>query len=377
MWVTGPPLFRPVHWFGVLVVWFLGLTRRARARLRRRRESLTMFRERTCNAAPCHLSGRDAALSKRARRRPTALAVAAVVSSETAACNPRTPRTMAVGDRNSPTELEQALSLLHDLRGLLVLDLTAARSAPLEHCRVIATSWPSGTAPPTPHTRLAILVRFEHWALLQPLVTEEFALLATKGVEALLCCEEQRWDEWFLAGAVVHDIERVVRTLSALAEHQESQGTDSLTPSHWRIVLTTAASLLDGPHPETLCELARVALACRANEQALEFANEAVRVANKGSVLECRALRLVGAAMMRQGLGSGAQALEDALDLAVSMGATHEAAAALNDLGLHELKCGARHAAESRLRAAMALCPSEHAELWTALRDCLAQNPPN
>lgn len=375
MWVTGLPFFWPLRLFSSLAVWLMGVARRTRTRLLRGRVRRDEVCEHKRDARPQHRREPRAELrGYAAHPRPTALAVTAVVSSETPV---DTPRAVARGKASSPAELEQTLSLLHGLGGLLVLDLTAARSAPLEHCRVTATSWPSSSAPVTPHTRLAILVRFEHWALLRPLVTEELALLATKGVEALLCYDEQRWDEWFLAGAVVHDVERVVRTLSALAEHQESQGTDSLAPSHWRIVLVTAASLLDGPHPETLCELARIALACGANEQALEFANEAVRVANKGSVLECRALRLVGVAMMRHGLGSGAQALEDALDLAVSMGATREAAAALNDLGLHELKCGERHAAESRLRAAVALCPSEHAELWTALRDGLTQNPPN
>ncbi|MGH2907020.1 MAG: tetratricopeptide repeat protein [Solirubrobacterales bacterium] len=282
---------------------------------------------------------------------------------------------MTVGDQ-SPTELEQALLLLHDLRGLLVLDLTMAQSAPFEHCKVIATSWPSGPSPPTPHTRLAILVRFEHWALLRPLLTTELALLATKGVEAVVCYEELRWQEWFLTGEIVHDVERVLHTLRALVERPRNEGTDPLPLSHWKIVLATAASLLDGSSPEALCELTRIALDCGANAEALEFANEAGRVADKGSVLECRALRLLGMAMMRQGLASGAQAVEDALNLAVAMGAKLEAAEALNELGLHDLQRGKRHAAEFRLQAAVALCPSEHAELWTALRDGLAQNPP-
>jgi hypothetical protein len=86
---------------------------------------------------------------------------------------------------------------------------------------------------------------------------------------------------------------------------------------------------------------------------------------------------LLGVAMMRQALRSGAQALEDAVTLAITRRAKREAAEALNELGLHELKDGRHAAAECRLQAAVALCPSEHADLWTALRDRLATIPTN
>ena len=373
MWIVSPLAFGLARWLGSLIVWFAAVARRGCARMQRCREPRAVLRERERRAAPRDRDRRDDRCEGAARPRPTVLAVAAMVSSEAI----DTPRIVTVPAQVGPTDIELALSLLHEPRGVWVLNLSAAPSAPFEHCKVVAASWPSRPATRTPYTRLAILVKFEHWAIMRGLITAELALLATKGVEALLCYEEQRWDQWFLAGAIVHDVPRVLSTLSVLVERQRAHGTDALTPSHWRFVLAAAVSLLDGSPPETLCELARIAFACGANEQALDFANEAVRVAPKASVLECRALRLVGVAMMRQGLSSGVQALEDALDLAVSLGATREAAAALNDLGLHELKRGERHAAESRLQAAVALCPSEYAELWTALRDVLAQTPPN
>lgn len=371
MWVVGPVPFGLARWLGSLVVWFVAVARRARARVRRCREPGVVVGERERHAAPRDRDGADDLCEGAARRRPRVLVVDTVVSSEAIG----TPKIVTMPAQVGPADIDRALSLLHEPRGLWVLNLSAAPSAPFEHCKVIATSWPSRPATSTPYTRLAILVRFEHWAIMRGLIIAELALLATKGVEAVLCYEEQRWDQWFLAGAIVHDVPRVLRTLSALVERQRTHDTDALTPSHWRFVLAAAESLLDGSAPEARCELAGIALACGANEQALDLANEAVRVALKGSVLECRALRLVGVAMMRQGLSSGAHALQDALDLAVSLGATREAAAALNDLGLHELKRGERHAAQSRLEAAVAL--SEHAELWTALRDDLAQNPPN
>jgi len=169
-------------------------------------------------------------------------------------------------------------------------------------------------------------------------------------------------------------VERVLGTLGALLQRQQSQGSDAIPPSEWNILLDTAASLLDGSPPAGLCELTRIALGCGAHEMALDLAKRALRVVDRESVLECRALRLLGAAMLRSGIASGAGAIQDALTLAITQGANLEAAEALNELGLHELRLGERAAAESRLRAAVALCPSG-AELWTPLRDRLAQSP--
>jgi len=272
-------------------------------------------------------------------RAPRVLPTApAVVSSERLA---GTPTTVTVPGRVSLADIEQTLSVLHAMRGLIVIDLSTALSAPLEHCKIVATSWPSGhPAPSAPHTRLAILVRFEHWALIRNLVIHELELLATKGVEAILCCEEQRWDQWFTEGRIVHDVERVLRTLSALVERQPAG------PScRWRILLEAAASLLDGSPPDALCELARIGLACGSIDEALHFANEAIRVAPGGSVLECRALRLLGAAMIKRDWRVGVSAIEDALGMAIRMAA--EATDARRELALHELRLCERAIAEA------------------------------
>jgi len=366
MWVTSAP-FWPARWFGSLLAWFVANSRRAHARLRRGGLGVRRHDARALSRSGSGVELREQTV----RSRPTALALAAVVSSETPAGAPRETATI------SPNDIEQTVALLHDLRGLLVLDLTQVSSPPLEHCRVLATSWPSDPAAPTHRRRLVILVKFEHWVLLRTVLTAELELLATKGVEALLCYEEQHWDDWCLEGRIVHNVERVLRTLSALVERQRSESTGALPASHWKILLATTASILDGSSPDELCELTRIALGCGANEEALDLANEAVRYARKGSLLACRALRLLGVAMMRQGLGSGAHALRDALDLAVAIGANLEAAAVLNELGLHYLSRGERDEAESQLQAAVALCPDEHAELWAPLRNGLAENPPN
>lgn len=385
MWATSAPVLWPVRWCRSLVVWLVALARRVRPSLPRseprergadvhlRRQSLPCVELRT-RSARSRPTARLRPTALAARSRPTALATAALVSSEAPA---RRTSTAPVPVPISPSDIEQTLALLADLGGLLVLDLSGTPSPPLEHCKVIATSWPSPSVQP-PHTRLAIVMKFEHWALLRTVLADELALLKTKGVDAILFYEEQRWDEWFLQGKIVHDVSRVLRTLGALDESRQVEGRGALPASHWKILLATAASLLEGSPPDLLCELTRIALSCGANEEALDFANEAASSAPRGSVYECRALRLLGVVMMRQGLlRAGPHAIEDALDLAISIGANVEAAEAMNQLGLYELARGERDAAESRLRAAIALCPSEHAELWVALRDGLAESRMN
>jgi hypothetical protein len=261
-------------------------------------------------------------------------------------------RTALLPARSNQADIEQAVSLLQDAGGLLVLDLCEAASPPLESCMAIARIWPAGGGTVL-HTRLAILVKFEHWALMRTLLTTELALLDAKGVQALLCYEEQPWETWFLRGRIDHDVARVLPTLRGLVERRSNP----IPALQWKLLLTTAASFLDGPRPGVLCELTRIALDCGANQEALDFANEAVVRARKESVLACRALRLLGVAMLRQGLGSGAHAIEDAFKAALAIGATAEAAEALNELERNRLPDG---------KYAAALAPIEHVESTTA-----------
>ena len=347
MWMIGAPFLWSARRFRSLAVWFVVFAQRARAQLRlgdhstRRRDP----RPRPRSVPRVDLRERTA--------RSSSTVLAAVVSSETPPGTPR--RTVTTPTQISPADIEQTVSLLHDLGGLLVIDLSGAVSPPLAHCEMIATAWPSGTATSTP-TRLAILVKFAHWALLRTLLAPDIERLAGKGVEARLCYEEQRWEEWLREGRIVHDVGRVLNTLSELVERQRAEGTRQIQLPHWKILLATAAALQDGSSPDELCELTRIALGCGANKEALDFADEVLRCVPKGSVLECRALRLLGVALLRQGFLSGVHALEDALHLATIAGASLEAAEARNELRQY---------------------PGEHAERRTGLRDRLAENPLN
>lgn len=353
MWITGTSTLWPAAWFRSLVTWVITLARSASAQLRRtkhrRREHAPQLRSSSKPALREHVA--------------TSASAQAVMPTAPQAPLGMPTRTAALPAHFNEADIEQAVSLLQAAGGLLVLDLCEATYPPLERCTAIASTWPSERVTSTPHTRLAILVKFEHWVLMRSLLASELALLATKGVQAVLCYEEQSWDAWFLRGQIVHDVARVLPTLRGLVERQSNP----VPPSHWRLLLTTAASFLDGSQPGALCELARIALDCGANQEALDFANEAAEWANQRSVLECRALRLLGVAMMRQGLGSGAHAIEDAFNLALDIGATTEAAEALQELERQRLATGT-HVAD--------VLPTEHLDSTTA-RDHLEADRTN
>ena len=254
--------------------------------------------------------------------------------------------------------------------GPKLLDLSAARTISSDLFRALATSW---TAVPGTVCQLGIVLTFDHWAMFRNLAVIDLARLAPRGVAAELFYDQQAYGAgllcWFTDGEIVHNVAAVVGSL--LARRPSS-------PT-WPVVLDAVSELLHRharaeEAAELFVEAAQIALACGAPERATAFAREALQRAVAESAVRCRALRALGVALMSQGQPIvGVLLLDDAIDMAATVGEPVEGATALCHVGVHALNRGDLARAESSFRRAIdLLSPGGQPDLLATLHHNLA-----
>lgn len=262
-------------------------------------------------------------------------------------------------------------AMLQMVPGAKVLDLRAARMISGDLFAAIASGWhiPTRTVP-----RLAIVMTFDHWAVFRDQARADFVKLHARGVAAEVFYEQQaRTTElitWFGRGAVTHDVATVVRALRTRWRP---------TPV-WPLVLDALSELLRAhappdAAPALFADAAHVALSCGGPDKATTFAREALVYMPDGpSVTRCKALRALGVALIAQGEPAvGLHHLDQAIAIAVAIGATAEAASALGYVGRAALDRGDSAAAEASLRRAVDwLSPIAQPELAATLHHYLA-----
>ncbi|MEO7733981.1 MAG: hypothetical protein ABIY55_23660, partial [Kofleriaceae bacterium] len=253
--------------------------------------------------------------------------------------------------------------------GPKLLDLSAARSIRLDLFTALASRW---TPNPELVPRLAIVLRFEHWAVLRETASFQLAPLHARGVEAAIFYREQtladRLLPWFERGEATHNVAAVLCTLR---RWQPSP----LSP----VVLEAVAALVNeavagGAPASYIVELASISLASGANVQSLRFAREALmQLGEVASVQRFEALRVLGLALMSEGKVVGATGILDgAIAMAISIGAMEDAADLLRRLGSGELDRGELSRAELRFRTAIELLRPSRSETLASLHHCLA-----
>src|SRR5262249_9794182 len=160
----------------------------------------------------------------------------------------------------------------------------------------LARSW---HAPRGAVTHLAIVLRYERWAVLHEVGARRLRALAERGVEVAIFYEQQMPDveQWFVSGRVVHD------HLDAVLARLQKQSLVSRTwwPS-WSAVLDFTALLVRrfaarDQIADLLIELAAVAQALGDTDgatNATKYAEAALHeIGDAPCAARCRALRVL------------------------------------------------------------------------------------
>ena len=250
----------------------------------------------------------------------------------------------------------------------LVLNLCSAMVVLPSFFVLLASSWKMNPASRTP-VRLAIRLTFDQWSGLRNMVAEPLAILGAKGVTARLFYEEQDHLPWFQGLKVPHSPEAVIRKL----------GTRPNQSPRWPELLESVATLFyenrsHAPSAEPLTALAEIALSHGAHDKAIAFADEALlHMPDVQTPLRCRALRILGSAMLKQGwTNPGLAVLQDSASMSGDAAVDRERAHALHELGLHALRHANYAEAEARLRDAVDLLPLEKSDFLATIHHNLA-----
>jgi tetratricopeptide (TPR) repeat protein len=253
------------------------------------------------------------------------------------------------GPRDYPT----TFAALQEPSAGKLLDLVPVRLLCADIFEDLAAAW---TAGPDAVPRLGILLSFERWVMLRPIVANALEPLAARGVRVEVFYAEQAaagyLGGWFAHGQVVHNVPGAIATLAAHWHPSES----------WPLVINTLCRLArahtSAPElPGLLTQLAALALSCGGAVEAATLAREALYyLPETPSATRCQALRELGTALIcQEQTSAGLALLDQAFTMAAQVKAPDVGASALCHSGLCSLNHGDYAGAERRFRHAIAL----------------------
>lgn len=245
-----------------------------------------------------------------------------------------------------------------------VWDLCAARVISPDLFARLARSW---LAPRGAVHRLAIVLRYDCWAVLHDVAARRLRALADRDVEVAILYEQQMSgvEHWCVGGPIVHD--QLGAVLVWL--RQQSRSSRPSSPS-WRAVLAATADLIRrfADHDQVadlLIELAAIARKLGGDlavKNAAEYAEAALRAAGDTPCsTRCEALRALALVRLRTGeTGAALILLEAAITTAAMIEDRDQEARAQTEIGVHVLEAGHPDRAEVRFRRALRLLPANH-----------------